>query len=676
MRSDVQNNSYNRRDIFAIAAFLILVLIVWTVLFALPSPTETQLADESTQELSRLDFSHTIYSTIRGWASYPEKLYTPADFANGAAADPSRTQDEMDYGRIQYATHRLLFRLAPGKTYGLLMKSADYAMRIFIDGEEIDSVGIPGETREATVPRTLKRVYYFTTLSGEVDVIMQAANFVHREGAYPPKIFIGTAENIARKNDGDLFKSCALFFCLLTASLYHFGLYLINRSRKAALLFSVCCMLLSFLNYKTILDFIPDYNWFFAIRFEYINHYLIFTAFLLFLETLQPGLLRKGITRSFYVLSGLYVVTTLLLDPKIFTLLLYGFEAAAALMAVYVLVRLATNMRQKSIQNALTFAGTLIVVLPGVFDIFIKLQLFRIENTTGLEFATPLGMVFMVFCYALAVALDYADTERAYTEAQRKALLYLEENTLLDRLNKLKTEFLGNLSHELKTPLAVISSHAQLTRRHEEEKDEPDDYTIHKMLLTASEAERLAAMVSRLSDISRIEENRMEWHIDETDLVGLIHETMDTFFPVLNKNHNTIHTDLPDCFPKVLCDAERVKQILLNLVSNAIRFTQRGVITLSIRAENERAAITVSDTGKGIENDRIQYIFDRYFSEETGTASTGTGLGLYITKRLVEAQNGTITIESEPGKGTAVTFTLPLAANPKEGTHESNRIAG
>ena len=409
-----------RSSVLPIIVFLALALIVWTVLFTMPAPEEVRLDDVSIHDLSGGDFSDTIYSNIQGWESYPEKLYTPAEFASGDISEEPRTYGEINYSQIQYATHRMSFRLPPGKTYGLLMQSADYSMRIFIDGTEFDSVGLPAETREATVPRTLKRTYYFTTQSGEVDVVVQAANFVHREGAYPPKFYIGSALMIARKNDVNLFKSNALFFCLITASLYNFGLFLINRKRKAALLFSACCLLISFLNYKTLLDFFPEYNWFFAIRFEYINHYMIFAVFTYFLETLHPNLLRKVPLRVFYIITGLYIIVALAAAPKVFTLLLYGFEAAAALMALYVLVRLAMNMKNRKTQNALTFAGTLVVVLPGFFDILIKLQLFRIENTTGLESATPIGMIFMVFCIALAVALDNADTERAYSDALRE----------------------------------------------------------------------------------------------------------------------------------------------------------------------------------------------------------------------------------------------------------------
>ena len=410
-------------NVLYISAFLLLAVVIWTVFFTLPAPEEVSLDGIAFKDLTHYDFTNTIYNNIYGWESYPEKLYTPEDFAAGAVIEQPFSYNEMDYSRIQYATHRLRITLLPGRTYGLQMQSADFSMRFFIDGVEVDCVGVPGDTREATIPRTLKRVYIFNSESGKVDIIVQAANFVHREGAYPPNLFIGSVDNIIRKNDRKLFNISALFFCLITSSLYHFGLFVINHKRKAALLFSFCCLFLSFLNYKTIIDFFPDYNWFVAIRFEYINHYLVFTTFLMFLETLHPKLLLKYITRVFYVISGLYIVVTLILDTKVFTALLYYYDSAAALMAVYVLARLVMNMRNKNTRNVLTFAGTLLVVLLGFFDIFNKLNIaaqLQLLWVAGLEFMSPIGMIFMVFCNALAVALDYAETEHAYAEALRE----------------------------------------------------------------------------------------------------------------------------------------------------------------------------------------------------------------------------------------------------------------
>jgi DNA-binding CsgD family transcriptional regulator len=410
----------NTKDKVYIAVFILTVLIVWSALFAIPAPDEVQLANSGgVQDLSGYDFSNTIYHSNQFWECWPDAYHTPADFANGLVTEPGRPRGEMDFFTTQYFTHRVRFILPPDKTYGFMMRSVDYSMRIFINGELIDSVGNPGQSREETIPRTLRRTYYAEPQSGEVEIILHIANFVHREGAYPPRLFFGTADSIAQRNDADMLKSSALFFFLIGASLYHLGLFLINRQRKAALLFSVSCLLIAFLDYKLILGFFPDYNWFAAIRFEYINHYLVFAVLTMFFETMYPNLLHKIVTRIFYAITGIYIILTLILDPMIFTMLLYGFSAACALLAGYILVRLAMNLKSRNAQNVLIFVGLLPIILLGLDDIVRTFFPFGIgiHLILGRGFLTPVGMVFMVSCYSLVVALDYASTERRYAVA-------------------------------------------------------------------------------------------------------------------------------------------------------------------------------------------------------------------------------------------------------------------
>ena len=102
-------------NIIAITVFLVLVLLVWTALFTMPAPADTRLSETSVHDLLHSDFSNTIYSSINGWESYPEKLYAPADFISDDIQTQSRTYYEIDYTSVQYATHRTQFRLPPGR---------------------------------------------------------------------------------------------------------------------------------------------------------------------------------------------------------------------------------------------------------------------------------------------------------------------------------------------------------------------------------------------------------------------------------------------------------------------------------------------------------------------------------------------------------------------------------
>ena len=214
-----------------------------------------------------------------------------------------------------------------------------------------------------------------------------------------------------------------------------------NRARMAALLFSAVCLLISLLNHKIILNFFPGYDWFAAIRFEYINHYLIFAALTRFLETMHPKLLHKTVVRVFYAIVGIFIAVTLATEPKIFSLLLYGFSAVSILLVLYVLIRMATALEKSKPQNALTLIGLLPVALLGVFDILSALNIIQSADFNLPDVATPIGMVFLVFCYGLAVAQDYADTERELGFSRMKEAELLALNGRVQaRLSEIEAE--------------------------------------------------------------------------------------------------------------------------------------------------------------------------------------------------------------------------------------------
>ena len=235
--------------------------------------------------------------------------------------------------------------------------------------------------------------------------------------------------------------------------------------------------------------------------------------------------------------------------------------------------------------------------------------------------------------------------------------IYNNRQERLEELDKLKTEFLGNAAHELKTPLTVISGYAQKSRKRVS--GIPQMKTVENyMSLIGSEADRLALMISQILDVTRIEEGRMAMNIRPASVMEIVQDTVATYYPVFSKNNNTLDmSGVPD-LPTVLCDPQRIMQVLVNLISNAARFTRDARITLSAGERADFVNITVADTGEGIAPELLLMVFDRFKS--LGGAETGTGLGLYICKHIVEAHGGEISVVSEVDKGTAVTFSLPV----------------
>jgi DNA-binding CsgD family transcriptional regulator len=206
---------------------------------------------------------------------------------------------------------------------------------------------------------------------------------------------------------------------LLTAWLYHLGLFVLNRRRVVTFVFSLCCLLLAAMQ-NSLSQFFPDMSWYTAFRIEYIVHFLTFVMLCLFLQFLFPRLLHRYVTRAYYALAGAYILATFIFSPKVYSSLLIGFQIVSAGMIAYALVSLAMQLKERKTQNTLAFVGMALVCLLGVNDLLYTNGVAFLGNIAGQFFTTPIAMCFFVFCYALVVALDYADTERRMKEAQRQ----------------------------------------------------------------------------------------------------------------------------------------------------------------------------------------------------------------------------------------------------------------
>jgi signal transduction histidine kinase len=645
------------KDTLAIVLFLVLVVLVWAGIAMLPGAQIAAMPQtKGGYDLTNSDLQNTVYTDVEHWDSWPEQLYSPANFEQGAVTDAPIQLSAADYERIQYATHRLTLKLPAGQLYGLYVRSSDFSMRMFIDGVEIGSVGTPGDTREATEPRVLEKTYFFTPKSETVEIIVQAANFVHsKSGCQPPELTIGTPENIQTYSGKLSAFRFAEIGCLLTAALYHLGLFLLNRKRKGALYFSICCALFTVMTKTAVLTFLTNYDFFFWIRVEYLTHFLVFMMLTLFIQTLFPRTYNKWVLRGYYALVGAYSLLTLLTDTTFFTGLLVYFEAASGLIIVYTIVRLAISLRGGGMKHLLAFLGTLAVALPGLLDILHYRGIELFDRFAGQYFIAPIGMMFFVFCYALVLSIEYAETERAWLAARDSERRLAAENAMLDSLSQIKSDYLANISHEMRTPLTIISGYAQQTEE-EIEAGEVGEQSVKNLRVVQTEAHRLAELAGQVL----YSEKNLQAVIGvvPTKPVEILERAAAICAPILAKNGNRLNTAYqPDC-PAVAANLDMIVQVLVNLCSNAGRHTKNGVVSITAKQAGDFIAFTTQDTGSGIAAELLPRIFERGVSGDDAT-----GLGLAICKDVIGQHGGTIKIDSKLGSGTSVTFTLPLCNN-------------
>ena len=229
------------------------------------------------------------------------------------------------------------------------------------------------------------------------------------------------------------------------------------------------------------------------------------------------------------------------------------------------------------------------------------------------------------------------------------------------------SQLLANMSHELRTPLNAIIGVTEMLRE-DAEGSKQDVEPLDRVL---GAGRHLLALINDILDLSKIEAGRMELHLDSFSLAPLIEDAVKTIETLAAKNGNRVVVQCDDAIGTMHADQIRVRQALLNLLSNASKFTNDGTITIDVQAEHGRDWVTVAvtDTGIGMTAEQMGKLFQEFSQASSSTASKygGTGLGLAISKRFCQMMGGDITVASEPGHGSTFTIQLPrMVEAPKD----------
>ncbi len=221
-----------------------------------------------------------------------------------------------------------------------------------------------------------------------------------------------------------------------------------------------------------------------------------------------------------------------------------------------------------------------------------------------------------------------------------------------------QSDLIAEMVHELRTPLASLTAASHLLSRPELPSEQLS--IIGNTIFT--EVKRLNEMATDFLDLSRLESGRVRFTREPVHLEGLVHECIEVVRPQAAAENVKILTDFTESISPVQGDRNRLKQVLLNLLTNAIKYnSQEGTITIRLESQGEYVRLDVIDTGTGISEESIGHIFERFYRcPETAGSTPGTGLGLVIAKRIVESHLGQITVSSEMGKGSTFSVLLPL----------------
>lgn len=268
----------------------------------------------------------------------------------------------------------------------------------------------------------------------------------------------------------------------------------------------------------------------------------------------------------------------------------------------------------------------------------------------------------------------YEALKRSHDELEERVALRTQElaraNEELMRLNKMKSDFVSAVSHELRTPLTSIKGYAALVRGgklgpvNKEQEERLEKVNRH--------TDYLSNLISDLLDIARIESGRVGMIIQKISIPRLLDSVADLLMSQLKEKNLTLKVECPKDLPTIPVDETRLQRVFINLLSNAIKFTPKdGLITVRVKPQEQVLQCEVSDTGIGLNPEDLSKLFSEFFRADNpvNRERKGTGLGLTLVKRIVEAHGGTIGVGSELGKGTTFTFTIPwqAAAQPAMG---------
>ncbi|MGE5415866.1 MAG: ATP-binding protein [Acidobacteriota bacterium] len=665
------------------------------------SETGPPMAVKGVLDLSQWTFDDKNTINLDGqWEFYWNRLIPPTDFSAGQKPVPTMlvnipsSWDNTEYkGKTfpgtGYATYHLVVNtgnILP--RYGLKINYMGTSYRLYVNSKLVASDGKVGTSAELSQPSAVPKIAEFTPDSSKLDFVLQVSNYSHRSAGVWSRIVLGSAEAVHTARERSLSVAILLVGVLVIMVLYHLGLFILRPKDKSTLWFALMCLMIILhtgaKGETFLLMLFPGLTWNGLFTLQYIPLYLAVPLLVTFIHTLYLKELSLNVVKSWWGLSAFYCLTVLVFPAPIYTKFMPSFQLLSTVFCLfYILFWVLPSAIKKRREGAVVFfAGAIFLVFTGINDMLTSNVLIRPPYWSPF-FLIDFGSFVFIFSQAFVLASRFTNafaTVEAMTD-ELENLVYertaeLEEaNEQLKQIDQAKTDFLATVSHEIRTPLTSVLGFADLTQKQLDEVILPlvpeDDKKVVRakhnvksnLDIIVDEGRRLTTLINDVLDVAKIEAGRVEYHMEPVMLTDVIDRAVAATQGLLANKCLVLEEDIQPGLPAVKGDRDRLIQVVINLISNAVKFTETGIITCRARVAAKEVIVSVIDTGEGIAREEQFKVFEKF--KQVGDTLTnhpqGTGLGLPICKLIVEDHGGMIWVESELGKGSVFSFTLPIS---------------
>ncbi|MFS0646973.1 ATP-binding protein [Siminovitchia sp. 179-K 8D1 HS] len=574
-----------------------------------------------------------------------EFIQTPGNWA-------ALTDAASKYG---FGTYRLRILVDPdrGKTYGLYIPNIASSSEVYVNGKLIAQSGKPAVDKQQYTPLNIPQTAYFTIEdTNEIELVIQVANFDNpNKGGIVRPITFGLAEPFSKDTGFStdiVYIACIVY---MLHAVYSFILFLAGNRDRRLLYFSLmllCVILGTLIGERLLFVWIPlDFEW--SVKIPFLT--MIGGGYFLLqcIKHLLSDFFRAKLYRPYLILCGISLLMILFL-PASSNLALILFYSAVMLVPC-LLAPLVMYRATARIDNHNIFLLLAAIASIGSLIWLLIIQMLQIEMVSY-----PFDLMIATVCFATYWFKQYF---RVLDESQKLA-------KQLQEADKQKDDFLAAVAHEMRNPLHSMINISQAVM--DREKNSLKEKSAKDLELILMVGNRMSLQLNDLLDLARLKEQRITILSKDVSVHTATEAAMDVLRYMIDEKPIKLANRIPDNFPFVYADENRLVQILFNLLHNAVKYTETGEVSVHAFIQNGWARISVCDTGIGMDEDFLEKVFEPYEQLTSGITSAGTGfgLGLSICKQLVELHGGTLEVSSKPNQGSVFTFTLKLSVSQPE----------